>query len=253
MIQKFNTIILVIALDTEVLRQFKKIWLEYYNLFPEIKIHFVYGDSLTTGPHPNDLHFPYIKEYVNKNSTKLQREHSMLEKTLDAFRTIDQIYDYQFVIRTTLPTFWDLEKQLLLMKNFPKKKFAIGTLRNIILGPNQISENFISGTDITITRDLVKNFIIDKPYLMTKTFSEDLSISHYIKHDLGIELQEFIPKTQAIMENYTTYNPETFEQSLNKYKNLYITHYRIKNKDRINVDLPIANHLLKKIYNKSIT
>lgn len=252
MIPSFDSVILVIATDTEIYREFKKIWLAYSKLVPQIKVHFVYGDSLTNNLHPDDIHFPHIKEYVDQPASKQQREHSMLDKTISAFRHIDQIYHYKFLIRTNLTTFWDLPKQLLLMKNFPLKKFAIGTMRNIV-SKEGTSENYISGTDLIITRDLVKNFIIDKPDIMTKPFSEDFALSHYLKHDRGITLQEFIPKTQAIMEHYIDYDPETFEQSLNNYKNLYITHYRIKNRDRLNVDIPIANHLLKMIYNKSIS
>jgi len=247
-----TTIVLVIATDTPIYKLFKDIWLQYYNISPYFKVHFVYGDSLKTKSHPNDIHFPHIKEYVGEPATKLQREHSMLEKTLEAFRFIDQLYNYNFVIRTNLTTFWDLPKHHILTRNFPTTKFAIGTMRNIV-SKEGTSENYISGTDLIITRDLVKNFIIDKPDIMTKPYSEDFSLSHFIKHDRGIELQEFIPKTQAVLENYTNYDPDTFEQLLKQYKNLYITHYRIKNKDRINVDLPIANHLLKMIYNKSIS
>jgi len=245
-----DTIILVIATDLPFYQSFKDIWLQYCNLFPYFKVHFVYGDSLKSKPHLNDLHFPHIKEYINETATKQQREHSMLEKTLEAFRYIDQIYNYNFVIRTNLTTLWDLPKQQLLMKNFPLKKFAIGTMREILNDEITKAEKYISGTDLIITRDIVKNFIIDKPDVMTKTFSEDFALSHYIKYDLGITLQEFMPKTQAVLENYTSYDPATFEESLNKYRNLYITHYRIKNKDRRTVDLPIAKHLLKQIYNK---
>ena len=99
--------ILVLSSCGGVWDEFRRIWELYAHRFPEIKTHFIYAGEDNKEPKPSDLVFRNIKDSYPMN----------IERTLEAFKYVESKYDYDFLLRTNLSTFWDLER---LLKNLDK-------------------------------------------------------------------------------------------------------------------------------------
>lgn len=236
----YNTIILVVASNqTELFVNFKKIWELYMNSYPEyFKVFFTYGNTDMI-PNSYDLIFPNIKESIYPG---------MIQKTIKALNWIDHNYNYKFLIRTSLSTFWDLYRTKQLLETFDIYNTITGTMRSV-----NTDTNFISGTDLIMSRNYVKLILKHKSLILNKKLQEDQAISDFFMNDLKINVKPLNPKKQAILEHFEMFDKHTIMKILNDYIQENYTHYRLKNSKNRNIDLQIMNLLLKKIYSISNT
>lgn len=236
----YKAIILVLASDqTELLKEFKKVYEAYMNENEHITVFFTYGDGTSFIRQSYDLVYDDLKETVMTPW--------MTTKVIRAMEYIDKNYDYDFLIRSNLSTFWDLDALIKRLETYPKEKFFTGRVGG--------SKDFITGTSMVMTRDIVKNIIENKHLINVKYdrwFAEDKLISYHITKHIGIN---FTPnKNIAIFEGYTEYNEEKILGDIQKARDIGIDNYRIKNyanqyEKRLELDPKISKLLLKTIYN----
>lgn len=237
---------------------FKKIYEQYINIHPDYKFFFVYGDYIQFEPQAHDLIYPDIKEQL--------AHPCMLAKTLRAMKYIDENYDYDFLIRTNLSTFWDLEQLTLRLNQLPKTHCLTGTscYRNHLHRHiNQyINYHWISGFDLVASRDLVQATLPYHDLMLSNTFRpimdlEDYALTTAMKQwgDVNI-LDEQWGETDVILTDksakLTIEYPNTTQypilnQPINRYNG---DHYRCKGMNSTRKKDHLTQiQLLKTIYN----
>lgn len=227
--------------------RFKKLWKLYDKIHPNIDVFYSYGR--VENPMMKDSHdFIYddIAEQtsIHEGSVVFQ---NMLQKTLRTYRWIvDQgIYDY--VIRTNLSTFWNLEKCYQRVSLLPRERVFRGSFRTFHKLPREggyITGTYVSGTDQVISIDLVKGLVDNSGDVLKMGLTEDWSVSEYVRTVLGVK--PVYDQSQFRIEHLKT----AFE--LYKYKPKIpiegYDHYRIKNVHNRELDIELAKHLYSLIY-----
>lgn len=99
------------------------------------------------------------------------------DKTIKAIEYINNTYNYNYLIRTNLSSFWNIQNALQMSLNLPTSRFAGGFTR---LG-------FLSGTCMIFSKDVSK--IIYSRHIPNTTVIDDVTISHVIESN-GIPLYD---------------------------------------------------------------
>ena len=146
--QRYRLVILVLSSCGGVWDEFRRIWELYAHRFPEVKTYFIYAGEDNKEPKPSDLVFRNIKDSYPMN----------IERTLEAFKYIESKYDYDFLLRTNLSTFWDLERLLKNLDNLPTENCYQGD------GPlppwySPESRYYLSGVDTIVNRSMVDKIV----------------------------------------------------------------------------------------------
>ena len=226
----YKTLILILASNNNnVYINCRKIWKKYMNLNKNIGIFFVYGklsEPLEDYDSHSDLVFDNIPEnYLN------------IDKTIAAFEILNLKYNHDYLIRTNLSTFWDLNKLEMNSEKLPKEKCYYGD------GPLPTYDHrgyYVSGTDTIVSRDLIYKILENKEKI-NYTIIDDQS--------MGLFFHVYL-KTPIIVSNMCFYEDiQNYKLEYDKINN-NIDHYRVKNIiNREYNDLFIYRFLLKKIYN----
>jgi len=168
-----------------------------------------------------------------------------IHKTIRAFEILNLKYNFDYLVRTNLTTFWDLTKLEINLEKLPKEKCYYGD------GPLPTYDHkgyYVSGTDTIVSRDLVDKILENKEKI-EYTYIEDAS--------MGLFFHVYL-KTHIIVSNMCFYEDiANYKLEYDKINNRFleatknnIDHYRVKNKiNREYNDLFIYRFLLKKIYN----
>lgn len=206
----------------------KEISNKYHQLFREQIKHFYIELKPTL---ENDIieegHHLYIKGNESIHP-------GILNKTKKALEYINGKYNYKYVVRTNLSSFWDLPQLLLLEKKLPKTNIAIGHLP---------FNTFISGTSIIISSDVARNITPLLEYNIMQY--DDVYISTIIHRMYPIaDISDYGYNTFYRIDNDVTV---PFDMSNNHFTILF---YRIKNQDR-DIDIALFRFLLKHIYDKT--
>ena len=195
---------------------FKNVYEQYINENPNIKVLFVYGDSPTLIANEYDLVYDVFEnDYPG-----------MITKTLLAMKDIENTYDYDFLIRTNLSTFWDLHRLEHRLDKLPKTQCLTGTQVKL---KNKTGDDYhyIAGYDMVISRDLVQSIIPHSNAIINQKILLD------------------IINMQCISESQ-------YQQYLNYQIKNNIDHFRVRNRIDRNVDKLVHNRLLWDIYGKSL-
>lgn len=230
----YLAVILVLASKGELYDKFRYYWSLMDKMELGIKVHYVYGDS-NTSPQPGDLVYNIPETYYP----------GMLHKSLKAIEYVNDTYNYQYIIRTNLSTFWDLPQLLKRLFNMLNENMLAGSLRRCYHN-NQYYDYYLNGTNQVYSKDLVEKIVEAIPTLWNMgDLPEDLVISRYCLQELKI------PRSGTgaikIMEDYSTVDDSAVEDIMLARK-IGVDNYRIKNSDR-NVDIEIFKLLLEIIYN----
>jgi len=226
---KYKLIVLIISSnDLPVYNKFKEISNNYYSLFPNIK-HFYLEmkEDLKEDIIEIDNHI-YVKgiECITP---------SMYIKTIKAIEYVNKKYDYEFLLRTNLSTFYHIYNTLNLIEKIPKKNFAGGIV---------LPWGVISGTGIIVSKDV--SYILVKDFVINSITNEDNQITAVIERNnihirdirlFGYDMQMLIDNNYN--ENYTFDENNTLS-------------FRIKNENREYYDIKYMKLLSKKIYNIEI-
>jgi len=225
---------------------FKKIYEQYMYENPEILVLFVYGADTTFEKKNYDLTY----ESVFENDYP-----GMVTKTLYAMRDITEKYDYDFLIRTNLSTFWDLKKLGQRLDKLPKTNCLTGTqIKNQDPQDGQ-KYHYIAGFDMVLSRDIVEKILPhSEEIIQQRGFlqMEDLSICTGIKNHAGLEVLDYPFRNDACWLGMDPFNPEKYQAQLDYSNKANIDHYRVKTRTNRNIDKDIHTLLLRDIYGKTI-
>ena len=156
-------------------------------------------------------------------------------KTMKSMNYVNENYDYDFLIRTNVSSFWNLKNLFDLKPVLPLNNFAGG----IILSYPNIND-FITGTGIILSKDVCIN--LSKTITIVNEF-EDVYIGQLLVQ-LGYILTNISDYTTWKLLINNVNNNIDFLSEKDIKNTLY---YRIKNIDR-NIDLILFDLLYKKIY-----
>jgi len=148
--RKYKLIILVIGARGGLWDKLREVWQKYSHIFPEVRTHFVYGENSREDFLLGDLMYDDCKEQYPPT----------IHKTLRAFRTINN-YDYDFVLRTNLSSFWDIPRLLKNLEELPTEKCYAGDgpLHHVSPNTEYIACPYVSGTDTILSKDVVEKGI----------------------------------------------------------------------------------------------
>jgi hypothetical protein len=231
----YRAVILILASNNnDIYKNCRNIWKQYMNTDPTIKVFFVYGkltDKLTDYDPKCDLIYNDIMD---------ESQPINMEKSIKAMESIDSLYTYDFFIRTNLSTFWDFDKLQLHLNELPTSNCYSGYSHT----------TFVSGTDIIVTPDIIKN-IVQNEKKIKYDIVDDVALGLYLNLKLKIPIIETNEK-MCWIEDITDVKKQ--DKQLTKRINDAIldnkSHYRVKNKKNVreSVDLYVYTKLLKMIY-----
>ena len=237
----YKAILLVLASDNaHIYKFFKQVYESYMNENPNVRVFFVYGAGTNFERKEYDLVYDDLKE------TPMPPWMTM--KVIRAMEYIDQNYDYDFLVRTNLSTFWDFNALLERLETMPKERCLSGKI-GIFPPP------FVTGIAMTISRDLIKE-IVKKPHLVNiyhpKYVAEDRMISEFFTDHLDVPIIDNI--TSLAFETEDAFVEEEIIKKIEKAKaSRFIDHYRVKNRaDRMGIDTKVSQLLCKMIYGKDL-
>lgn len=237
--EKFKIIFLIISSNELVeFPLMRKITTQYMNLFSnDIKHYFLeYHEDIENDivEKENYLFF--------KGTDDIQS--SIYKKTISAMEYVTNKYDFDYIIRTNISSFWHITNLLKFLENAPKERFAGGYATQTFFTGNKTIP-FITGTGIIMSRD-VGELVYKNPNILT--IIDDVDICDTIVSN-GIELYNIKeykwgylipPYTDQIPENYVFLNVNNDDFS-------NILYFRNKNHDRA-IDLNNFQVLLKRLY-----
>lgn len=236
--QSYKAILLVLASDNlPIYRFFKRVYQQYLDRNPEVKVFFVYGSGTTFERQSYDLVYDDLKETVMTPW--------MTTKVTRAMEFIDAHNNYEFLVRTNLSTFWDFERLLKRLEHLPKSRCLTGHLS--IFQPH-----YITGIAMVLSRDVVKQMVAHQPSINVtypKYFAEDYLLSTFVTNNDHAKL---IPGNQYTrkLEGYKTFDSDKVLHDITVARQGYVDNFRIKSihGDRLEIDTRVATTLLKIIY-----
>ncbi len=222
----------------KILKELNKL---YFNLFvDDIKFFFVEYKKDISEEVLEDDNFIYVKgseEPIVPN---------LLIKKIKAMIYIESKYKFDYIINTNLSSFWNIPVLFSLYNNIPRNNF---------FGGHYIFNNFITGTGIIISKDLLPILLTINAYNFRD--NEDVTISQFMKSkNIPIfqleKLNCYKLNYQILDENVTDINsPHHKNHNLEINENTItndILYFRIKNANQER-DIVVAKNILKKLYN----
>ena len=217
--KKKTCVFIVIASPSYYYNLNKIILLKFMNSHPEFETLFVYGkvDKEKIIKSKYDLYFDKIEEnYIP----------GIFIKSIEAIKYINLHYDYQYIIRTNLSTFWRLDKLYNFLQKLPSKKYCGGAIRIN-------SYRHITGSGIIMSKDicLILSCFLKKDILKTKIpddvlFTEILNKFYKIDNSL-IRDETFMNKNIIIKKDKTNINLNNFYFRLKTKNNRYLDHIKL--------------------------
>jgi hypothetical protein len=240
--EKYKLIVLVLAsYEYEVYKKLRKVQLEYYNLNPDVRVFMVYGNLPPENPGKNDLVFHDVEENYYPG---------MITKTIRAMEYIEENYDYDFLLRTNISTFWDFKRLLKRIETMPEENCFTGNLRRCTYKQMK-SPEYVAGVNLILSRDLVQKIVNDGDVVCSDDLPEDWALSQYLI-DRGHKPKHTMPRAIHFMENFShPLNVDSVHKEIEDAKKNNRDHYRIKSrKNRDLIDAEIANILLYEYYGR---
>lgn len=242
--KEYEAIILILYSENENLYRYNKlIWEKYMNSNNKILSLFIkYDNSINED----------IKLIENKNLLLIRGEEkydclNIFNKTIKSFKYCHENYNYKYIIRTNISSFWIYDKLLNYLNNI-KNNFIYGWKVNTTINNEKIY--FISGTGIIIPYNLVP-MIFDHD--ITTFIMDDIEISQFYLSK-NIELKDARRNNINYVYKFEFENIEKINVNLEKIKTCKeIIYFRVKStKDRENNDKYILDNLLLQYYNKKV-
>ena len=180
-IKKF-CIILVIASPGERYNLLKEVLIKFMNSNENFKTYFIYGDINKDNiiKSDYDLFFDINESFIP----------GIFQKTIKAIKYINNKYDYKYIIRTNLSTFWRLDKLYDYLNNINIPYFCGGHIDHInkytlhITGTGIILSKYPS---LYLSQDNIynygKNIIMNDDILITKLLLKKFKVYNCIKRN----------------------------------------------------------------------
>lgn len=153
-------------------------------------------------------------------------------KTIKAINYLHPRYDYDFIIRTNLSSFWNIPNTLEYFTRLPKNNYFGGIC---------LWNTFISGSGLVMSRDL--GLKISDAYVDTNEIHDDVAISNVVKFTLNEKLSPFEDfRIHYLTDQEGNHIPDDLSK---------ILYFRIRNNRDRNIDIELMKILLQRIYNIS--
>lgn len=162
MIKKYDVIFLVIASCNYHYNLMKYVMKQYMNRYDNIRTFFIYGKHSNYNGNikdDNDLYFENVEESLRPG---------ILDKTVEAMKHVNQHYEYKYLMRTNLSSFFVLDRFLKYTKTLPQEKCFVG------INGQYYGQTFISGAGYLMSRDVV-NYFIENRHLMNDKLPDDVA------------------------------------------------------------------------------
>ena len=253
--EHYRAIILAVASDNQpVYKFFRKLLQTYLDLNPSIKVFLTYGKGTTFERMEHDIIFDDIKEDPGK---------AMIIKTIRSMEYITENYDYDYLIRTNMSTFWDFKTLLKRLDSLPKERCLAGSRLGWYPPPYIVGTGLIVDKGMVI--DLIKNqhLILTPERLASKLVGtpEDRVFSEFFSNVLGAKLRPL--NSIFNIETLNTPDEEEIRFHIQTGKSLGVDHFRIKNEgplkdvkqradSRLSIDPVVGNLLCMEYYNKVV-
>lgn len=198
---KYKGIILVIASPKPYYNNCKIIMEKFMNSHPNFKTFFIYGKANKEKniPSKNDLFF---------NCPESLRP-GILMKSILAFQHILKNYDFDYVIRTNISTFWNLNQLDKLLNKLPNKNCVAGQIQK---------KKFVTGTGIILSKNLVR-YICNNKHKIRINRCDDVELSQFFSRHLGLPFildkrcerfkEKFPINKKIVPKNFTNYRLKT--------------------------------------------
>lgn len=235
---KKDIVILVIASYQDIYNKIVKVYwnplINYVNNnYPNIKIYLMYGNSyqedLNINPD-NLLKFPVKETYIP----------GILKKTLRGFVHVYKKYDFKFILRTNISSFFIIKNLIAKSKTLPNEHYLYS-------GNKLFSKNtwFASGAAFWINKKTLEFIILNASKIDYKVI-DDVSIGRLIETNPKINIFnltrfDYVENNKHILKN--------INNDLSKINQHY--HIRIKSrksKKRVLDDVPIFQYLTNLYY-----
>jgi hypothetical protein len=236
---KYKIIFLIIS-SNEIpeFSQMRELTQKYMDLFQDdIKYYFLEYRENMEGEILEENNYLYFK-----GSDSIYA--SIYKKSIKAIEYISNKYDYDYVIRTNISTFWHIYNLFKFLEIMPKENFAGGYYTQFFY-TNTKTIQFASGTGIIMSKD-VGDIIYKNPNYVTGIDDVDISDSITVN---GINIHNIVeykwgylipPYTDSLPENYVFLTIEDDDFS-------NILYFRNRNEDR-SIDVNNFKVLLKKLH-----
>jgi len=223
----------------------RSIYQSYMFSHPDIKVLFVYGAGTSFNRQEYDLVYDDIPENYYPG---------MIAKTLAAMEHIDQTYNYDYLIRTNLSTFWDFNKLIDKLNLLPFTNCMAGT--QVLMKDEAGNElNYVSGFDMIISRDLIKKIIPFKSEIIAdKVWQnlEDLAICNAVNRYSNFSMDTNFVKNNAALMGMCPFDEDHYNIRLRDQQAKNLNHFRVKNRTDRRIDKQILKRLLLYVYDKTL-
>ncbi len=236
----YKLIFLILDSDNEPVYDYNRhIWRQYMNTNPDILCMFIKYDNKL----PNDV--KYVQElntlYI-KGEEKYECK-AIYMKTLCALKYIDANFNYKYVIRTNLSSFWIFGELLEYLDQRQYGKYLMGWLVN---NKTDCDNPFISGTGIIIPKNVVPLIF---NHTEPKYCMDDIEISEFYR-SRKIEIICARRKLHNFVCKFEFNSITNIDLKLKEIKNLKIVYFRVKSTDNREInDKYCLDQLLKTYYN----
>ena len=243
--ERYRAVILVLASQVSPLDEmFKRVWVAYMKTEPTIKVLFVYGSrNDSTIDHESKMEYDLYYENIPDTYPV------PIAKVLKAFEDIEQQYEYDFLVRTNLSTFWNLRSLLEYLNALPGELCYAGD------GPLPpwlpIKQRYyLSGTDTIVNRHMITaivRYAAEYPVWASRSDPEDSMMGEFFHNTLGARL---ISAGPYFMEHFTTEDLQQIQVDIENAEQQNKTHFRVKTRegDRLQLDTFIMSNLLRHYY-----
>jgi hypothetical protein len=214
---------------------FKNVWKKYINSDPDILGLFICADeTLKNGQYRFD-----INNNTLYTAGKECLEPCILEKTLFAMKYTVEHYNFDYLLRTNISTFFVLPKL--------KKSFELLAKTNIFKGPI-LTPTIVHGCNLLFSKDIIEKLISDIPSILNKCKKID---DHCITEEI---ISYNIPIIDCPYYEFVINNFESIDDKIkeNDTDNMYC--FRNKNykgntdTEGTNKDIAIINKLYDYFY-----
>jgi hypothetical protein len=209
--KKYHSIFLIIDNDSTIFyKNFHLLWKTYMKKEDDILCIFLRMKEDLTKMEEYDekeqiLYFKGKEEYIP----------GILYKTIKGIQYVLKNFEFQYLTRTNLSSFWHFQNYKNTLTKLPTEKLCLG---NIGFYP-QLNTLFMSGAGITLSKDVVEELSKNNRQL-NYMLIDDVSIGHLLKK-MGYEFIES-QRNDIILDNYDYDLKERIDGGA--------FHFRIKNK-----------------------
>ena len=236
----YYTIFLILDSDNEPIYNYNRyIWKQYMNTNSEILCIFIkYNNKLQKEiEYVKDSNTLYIKGNEQYNCQNIYT------KSLIALKYIHINFNYKYVIRTNLSSFWNFKNLQEYLKQREHGKYLMGWL---VENKNDCENAFISGTGIIIPNNLVPLIF---NHTKTKYCMDDIEISEFYRSK-KVDIMCARKKLHRFVCKFEFNSKEKIDSHFKKMIDTKIVYYRVKSTENREInDKYCLDKLLKKCYN----